>query len=160
MPMSIARASLCFALVLCVSACQPAASKSTAAPSPIVASGTGVTITAAELHERLSGEAEMTRGALRDEARKREYLSQIIDDEVLVAEARRQGLDQTPEFKATVRTMLIQRLWQARARAQQGPVEPAQQEAEQRQWVKSLREQAHVTIDEKALGAFEPTASH
>lgn len=78
--------------------------------SPVLASGDGVRITADDLKARANLEAPLTRGALTDPAKKREYLDRMVDQEVLVAEARRQGLDKDPDYQATVKQMLLQRL--------------------------------------------------
>ncbi len=120
--------------------------------------GTGLAVTAADLKERLVLENELTRGAVRDPAKKREFLARVIDEELLMTEARRQKLDQSVEFKATTRAVLLQQLRASRARARNagGPVDAAQQEAEERAFVQSLREQAKLELNEGAINAFVP----
>lgn len=133
------------------------------APAPVVlAQGVGFSVTADDYRERANQEAPMTRLALADPTRRREYLEQIVGEELLVAEARRQGLDRTPEFKATVRVMLMQRLFQAHAAAPgtaKGPAEPGQQELERKAWVATLREKAQVEVREAALQALDLAAA-
>ncbi len=150
MAMSL-RASLPAILALC--ACH-----SPGKEGPVLVKGAGLEVTAADLRDRLVLENESTRGALRDPARKREFLARVIDEELLLAEARTQKLDQSPEFKATIRTVLLQELRRARARARNagGPVDAARQEAEERAWIQSLRDQAKLELNEEAINAFVP----
>lgn len=150
MAMSL-RASL-LALLAC-SACQ-----SSAKDGPVLVKGVGLAVTAADLKDRLVLENEPTRSAVRDPAKKRGFLARVIDEELQLAEARRQKLDQSPEFKAMVRSLLLQELRTSRARARNagGPVDAVQQEAEQQAWVQSLREQAKLELDDAAVNAFVP----
>ncbi len=100
--------SRALALLFAVAAVLAGCSK--APGSPVLVEGGGVRITADDLKARANLEAPLTRGALADPAKKREYLDRMVDQEVLVAEARRQGLDRDPDLEATIKQMLVQRL--------------------------------------------------
>lgn len=120
--------------------------------------GIGVTVTANDLQDRLVLEPEGIRAAVREPERKQAFLDQVVDEELLLAEARRRKLDQVPEFKATVRSLLLQQLWQARARERNagGPLDAAQQEAERKAWVEGLRTQARLERQQGAIEAYTP----
>jgi hypothetical protein len=130
------------------------------AVSPVLVRGVGVSITAADLRDRLSLEPVTSRTELRDPERKAAFLNQVIDEELLASEARRLGLDQTPEFKATVRALLLHRLAEQRAHSRTGGAAPdaRQQAAERQASLEAMRKQAQVETVSSAVEAFDPAA--
>lgn len=74
--------------------------------APIVASVGGERITKAEWTERLTAS-----GATRaDEARKRKLLDELVQEKLMIQEAKRQGIDKTPEIVRTAEQQMVSHL--------------------------------------------------
>lgn len=120
--------------------------------------GETFSVTTGDVQDRLVLEPASARAELKEPQRKQAFVDRVVEEELLLAEARRQKLDEVPEFKASVRSLLLQQLWQARARERNaaGPLDPAQQEAERKAWIDGLRTQARLEPQRGALEAFAP----
>ncbi len=93
-------------------ACQPQqGQKKTGAP---VASGNGILITTDEFKARLDEQSPFIRARYTTLERKKEFLDNLIRQEVLAAEAEREGLDKDPEVRNTLRKIMVQKLVQKR----------------------------------------------
>lgn len=88
--------------------------------SPVLASGQGVSISAAELRASVNEESAADRAAYSAIEKKHRALEKLIDFEVLVAEARRQGLDRDPEILRATKDLMVQRLLRDRQDQNQG----------------------------------------
>lgn len=77
---------------------------------PLVAKGQGLEITTAELQAKLDEQSPVLRARYTSRERKKEFLENMLRFELLVAEAKRQGLDRDPEVQATLQKMMVQRL--------------------------------------------------
>ncbi len=75
-----------------------------------LATGEGVQVTVDDFTQRLKEQPPMVRGSYTSLERKKELLNQLVDSEVLVAQARKQGLDKDPEVQQTIDRLLMQRL--------------------------------------------------
>jgi peptidyl-prolyl cis-trans isomerase C len=95
-------------------ACSPQKSKKSGAP---VARGSGFTITSDEFKARLDEQSPFIRARYSTLDRKKEFLDNLIRQEVLAVEAERQGLDKDPEVRATLRKIMVQKLVQRRFQA-------------------------------------------
>jgi peptidyl-prolyl cis-trans isomerase C len=104
------------ALGLCALAlaCSPQKSSK---PGKAVASGSGFTITADEFKARLDEQSPFIRARYSTLDRKKEFLDNLIRQEVLAVEAERQGLDKDPEVRATLRKIMVQKLVQRKFQA-------------------------------------------
>jgi peptidyl-prolyl cis-trans isomerase C len=105
------------AAVLLVCACKGSGGTeaSWGKPDPVVAKvGDGV-ITASGFQARLEEQPPVLRSRYTSLASKKEFLDNLVRFELLVQEARRQGLDQDPEVKATLEKLIVQRLMQKHA---------------------------------------------
>jgi peptidyl-prolyl cis-trans isomerase C len=97
-------------LALAAAACQPQpGGKKTGVP---VAKGNGVLITSDEFKARLDEQSPFIRQRYTTIERKKEFLDNLIRQEVLAAEAERQGLDKDPDVRATLRKIMVQKLVQ------------------------------------------------
>lgn len=88
--------------------------------SPVLASGEGVSITAAALRASINGESASDRSAYAAVERKQEALDKLIDFELLVAQARKEGLDRDPEILRATKTLMVQQLLRNRQAQNQG----------------------------------------
>jgi peptidyl-prolyl cis-trans isomerase C len=100
------------ALVGLVAASLTACSSGPSKSGPVVAKGSGITITADELKARLDEQSPFIRARYSTLERKKEFLDNLIRFEVLAKEAERQGLDKDPEVIATLRKIMVQKLVQ------------------------------------------------
>jgi peptidyl-prolyl cis-trans isomerase C len=106
-------------LVALAAACQQQGSgKKTGAP---IARGNGVLITTDEFKSRLDEQSPFIRSRYTTLDRKKEFLDTLIRQEVLAAEAERQGLDKDPDVRATLRKIMVQKLVQKRFQPDQNP---------------------------------------
>ena len=114
------RRLLILGLVAIAAACQPQQSggKKTGAP---VAKGNGILITTDEFKARLDEQSPFIRSRYTTLDRKKEFLDSLIRQEVLAAEAERQGLDKDPDVRATLRKIMVQKLVQKRFQPEQNP---------------------------------------
>jgi peptidyl-prolyl cis-trans isomerase C len=92
-------------------ACGQQGPKKTGAP---VARGNGILITTDEFKARLDEQSPFIRARYTTIERKKEFLDNLIRQEVLAAEAERQGLDKDPEVRNTLRKIMVQKLVQKR----------------------------------------------
>jgi peptidyl-prolyl cis-trans isomerase C len=92
-------------------ACQPSGPQKTGTP---VARGNGVVITTDEFKARLDEQSPFIRARYTTLERKKEFLDNLIRQEVLAAEAERQGLDKDPDVRNTLRKIMVQKLVQKR----------------------------------------------
>ncbi len=93
-----------FCTLLALAACK--AQKS----GPVVAKVGGETITAAELKRRLDETSPFLRARYNTLERKKEFLENLIRNELLAQEAQRQGLDKSPAVKEQMKRAMIQEL--------------------------------------------------
>ena len=110
------------ALGLCALAlgCQPQGSTKTGTP---VARGNGVVVTAEEFKARLDEQSPFIRARYTTLERKKEFLDNLIRQEILAVEAERMGLDKDPDVRATLRKIMVQKLVQKRFQADATPPE-------------------------------------
>jgi peptidyl-prolyl cis-trans isomerase C len=99
-------------------ACSP--SKKSEKSGKAVASGSGFKITQDEFKARLDEQSPFIRARYSTLDRKKEFLENLIRQEVLAVEAERQGLDKDPEVRATLRKIMVQKLVQRRFQADAG----------------------------------------
>jgi peptidyl-prolyl cis-trans isomerase C len=81
-------------------------------PGTPVARGNGVVVTADEFKARLDEQSPFIRARYTTLERKKEFLDNLIRQEILAAEAERMGLDKDPDVKNTVRKIMVQKLVQ------------------------------------------------
>jgi len=102
-------------LAIAASACQPQpGGKKTGVP---VAQGNGILITSDEFKSRLDEQSPFIRARYTTLERKKEFLDNLVKQEVLAAEAERQGLDKDPDVRATLRKIMVQKLVQKKFQA-------------------------------------------
>jgi peptidyl-prolyl cis-trans isomerase C len=97
-----------------VAACGQQGPKKTGTP---VARGNGLVITTDEFKARLDEQSPFIRARYTTLERKKEFLDNLIRQEVLAAEAERQGLDKDPDVRNTLRKIMVQKLVQKRFQA-------------------------------------------
>lgn len=110
---------------LLAAACSPQGKpKKSGAP---VATGNGITITAEDFKERLDEQSPFIRARYSTLERKKEFLENLIQFEVLAKEAERQGLAKDPDVQNTLKKIMVQKLVQKNF--QDGPgAEPTEAE--------------------------------
>jgi len=101
----ILAASLC---TLALAACHKDSAKSGA----VVAAGKGFDITSGEFKARLEEQPPFMRGRYNTLERRKEFLDILVQNEVLAAEARRQGLDKDADVQMALKKVMIQKLVQ------------------------------------------------
>ena len=101
-------------------ACGQQGPKKTGAP---VARGNGILITTDEFKARLDEQSPFIRARYTTIERKKEFLDNLIRQEVLAAEAERQGLDKDPEVRNTLRKIMVQKLVQKRFQPDANPAD-------------------------------------
>jgi peptidyl-prolyl cis-trans isomerase C len=148
---------LCAAAV----ACQPqqGSQKKTGVP---VARGEGFTITTDEFKARIDEQSPFIRARYSSIERKKEFLDNLIRQEVLAVEAEKQGLDKDPEVRATLRKIMVQKLVQKRFQQEPGAV-PDVPEADlqkyydehRAEYVRPRKVRVHAVIYNAAAGTPE-----
>jgi peptidyl-prolyl cis-trans isomerase C len=104
---------------LAATACQPqSGGKKTGVP---IAKGNGVLITSDEFKARLDEQSPFIRARYTTLERKKEFLDNLVRQEVLAAEAERQGLDKDPDVRATLRKIMVQKLVQKKFQPEASP---------------------------------------
>jgi peptidyl-prolyl cis-trans isomerase C len=137
-------------------ACQQQGPKKTGAP---VARGNGILITTDEFKARLDEQSPFIRARYSTIERKKEFLDNLIRQEVLAAEAERQGLDKDPDVRNTLRKIMVQKLVQKRF-APDGNAATEVSEAEltkyyedhKTEYVRPRRIRVHAIVFNAALG--------
>ncbi len=94
-----------------VAACGQQGPKKTGTP---VARGNGIVITTDEFKARLDEQSPFIRARYTTLEQKKVFLDNLIRQEVLAAEAERQGLDKDPDVRNTLRKIMVQKLVQKR----------------------------------------------
>jgi peptidyl-prolyl cis-trans isomerase C len=87
---------------------------------PVVAKGSGFTITADEFKARLDEQSPFIRSRYSTLERKKEFLDNMVRFEVLAREAERQGLAKDPEVQNTLKKIMVQKLVQKNFQDQAG----------------------------------------
>jgi hypothetical protein len=139
----------------CASARVPPDGNRASDPGAVVlARGEGVTITAAEFRSRLAEQSETVRARFSTPENRREFLDNLVKFELLVAEARRQGLDRDPEIQLAMEKLMVVRLVRGTLGMAEG--EKATQEKQQAfdAFIGSLRTRANVQLNTQALDAM------
>jgi len=106
------------AVALAAVACSPSGPKKTGVP---IAKGNGVLITSDEFKARLDEQSPFIRARYTTLERKKEFLDNLVRQEVLAAEAERQGLDKDPDVRATLRKIMVQKLVQKKFQPEANP---------------------------------------
>ncbi|HYH99618.1 peptidyl-prolyl cis-trans isomerase [Hyalangium sp.] len=91
---------------------------------PIVAKVGTAAITAAQYKARLDEQAPFIRSRYTTTERKQEFLSGMIQFEVLAQEAQQRGLDKDPEVQEALRKLMVQRLIRQVTEEMKPPTEP------------------------------------
>ena len=90
---------------------------SAAPPVDVVAQVGPTAITVAEVERRLAQQPDYVRVRYATPERRAEFLDQLVKTELLVQEARRQGLEQEPEVREVLERVLVQKLLQKQLEA-------------------------------------------
>jgi peptidyl-prolyl cis-trans isomerase C len=102
------RRTLLIALVAAAAACSPQGKKK----GPVVARGSGITITADDFKARLDEQSPFIRARYSTLDRKKEFLDNLVRFEVLAREAQKQGLQNDPDVQNTLKKIMVQKLVQ------------------------------------------------
>ncbi len=103
------RRSVLIAVLVLAAACSPTGSKK---PGPVVAKGSGITITADDFKSRLDEQSPFIRARYSSLDRKKEFLDNLIRFEVLAREAQKQGLQNDKDVQNTLKKIMVQKLVQ------------------------------------------------
>lgn len=104
------RASLwCWGVIVGLAACSPNVASKDAGP-PFVLEVGSRGFTALEIDSLIQEQPEVLRGHYRSESGRAAFLERLMRSELLVQEARRQGLDRDPAVRAMVDRLLVQKL--------------------------------------------------
>jgi peptidyl-prolyl cis-trans isomerase C len=147
------------ALGLCALAlgCQQGSSK----PGTPIARGSGITITAEEFKARLEEQSPFIRARYTTLDRKKEFLDNLIRQEILAAEAERQGLDKDPDVRNTLRKIMVQKLVQKKFQPDANPADVAEAdlakyyEDHKQEYVRPRRVRVHAIVLNAAPGTPE-----
>jgi peptidyl-prolyl cis-trans isomerase C len=142
-------------------ACQPQKGNQKKSGAP-VARGSGFTITADEFKARIDEQSPFIRARYSSLDRKKEFLDNLVRQEVLAVEAERQGLDKDPEVRATLRKIMVQKLVQRRFQQEMGqapdvPEADLQKYYEEHlaEYVRPRRVRVHAVVFDAAAGSPE-----
>jgi peptidyl-prolyl cis-trans isomerase C len=114
-------------------------SKSSPPPAEVVARGEGITVDANQLRDALRVQPALVRGSYATLEKKKELVDEILRQKLLVAEARRQGIDRQPEVIDVIERLLVSRLLQSRA-SKAGPPPEVSDEELKRLWMEHQAE--------------------
>src|SRR3954469_14423732 len=95
---------------LLAAAALAACSKSSSKSGPVVATVGNESITADEMRQRLNETSPFLRARYNTVERKKEFLENLIRNELLAQEAQRQGFDKSPAVKEQMKRAMIQEL--------------------------------------------------
>jgi hypothetical protein len=120
----------------------------------VLARGEGFTITDTEFRARLAEQSETVRAQFSSPEKRREFLDNLVKFELLVVEARRQGLDREPDIQLAMEKLMVVRLVRGTLGLAEG--EKATQAKQQAfdAFIGSLRARANVQLNTEALGAM------
>jgi peptidyl-prolyl cis-trans isomerase C len=142
-------------------ACQPSKGNQKKSGTP-VARGSGFTITTDEFKARIDEQSPFIRARYTSLERKKEFLDNLVRQEVLAVEAERQGLDKDPDVRATIRKIMVQKLVQKRFQVEQGssmdvPEADLQKyyEEHKAEYVRPRRVRVHAVVFDAAAGSPE-----
>jgi peptidyl-prolyl cis-trans isomerase C len=99
-----------FGSVLCLALALAACNKKTEKSGPVVAEVGAETITADEVKQRLNETSPFLRARYNTVERKKEFLENMIRNELLAQEAVRQGYDKSPAVREQMKRAMIQEL--------------------------------------------------
>ena len=99
-------------LVLTLAAALACGKSGPAKKGPVVASGSGVTITADELKARLDEQSPLIRARFNTLERKKEFLDNMIRFELLAAAAQKEGLANDPDVQMTMKKVMVSKYYQ------------------------------------------------
>ena len=139
-----------------VAACGQQGPKKTGTP---VASGNGIVITTDEFKARLDEQSPFIRARYTTIERKKEFLENLIRQEVLAAEAERQGLDKDPDVRNTLRKIMVQKLVQKRFQSDATNADVADADVQRyyeehkAEYVRPRRVRVHAIVFNAAAGA-------
>ncbi|HZZ86391.1 MAG TPA: peptidyl-prolyl cis-trans isomerase [Anaeromyxobacteraceae bacterium] len=91
-----------------LAACNAGSGKS----GPVVASGNGVTITAPEFKARLDEQSPFIRQRFTTLDRKKEFLQNLVQFELLASEAQKAGMEKDPDVQYLVKRAMVQKYLQ------------------------------------------------
>jgi peptidyl-prolyl cis-trans isomerase C len=95
---------------LLAAAALAACSKSSSKSGPVVATVGNESITADEMRQRLNETSPFLRARYNTVERKKEFLENLVRNELLAQEAVRQGFDKSPAVKEQMKRAMIQEL--------------------------------------------------
>lgn len=144
---------------LCVLAlaCTPQSPGKSGTP---VARGNGLVVTAEEFKARLDEQSPFIRARYTTLERKKEFLENLIRQDLLAAEAERQGLDKDPDVQNTLRKIMVQKLVQKRFQPDANPDVPEADlaryyEEHKAEYVRPRRVRVHAIVLNAAPGTPE-----
>ncbi len=149
------RRFLLLGLCALAAACGQQGPKKTGVP---VAKGNGITITTDEFKSRLDEQSPFIRARYTTLERKKEFLDNLIRQEVLAAEAERQGLDKDPEVRNTLRKIMVQKLVQKRFQPDTNAADVAEPELQKyyedhkAEYVRARKVRVHAVVWNAAPG--------
>jgi peptidyl-prolyl cis-trans isomerase C len=107
----VRKASLIIA-VAAAFACSKGGAPSAKKSGPVVASGSGVTVTADELKARLDEQSPLIRARFNTLERKKEFLDNMIRFELLAKAAEKEGLANDPDVQLTLKKVMVSKYYQ------------------------------------------------
>lgn len=112
------RRTAALGLVLALAACKGASSSSAKGEGSdvVLAKGEGVTITAADFRALLEEQQPFQRAQMNAPGRKQALLKRMVQEEILYRQAEKEGLKDDPQVRKLLRSFMVQRLAQQRAR--------------------------------------------
>ena len=119
---------------LAATACGQPEKGSAQKSGPVVARGSGFSITTAEFKARLDEQSPFIRARYSTLERKKEFLDNLVRFEVLAKEAEKQGLAKDPEVQLTLKKIMVQKLVQRNFQDQSGAGAAQVPEADQQKY--------------------------